>query len=74
MVSFDRKEWYSKTLEHLRKIAKKWRESNVNKTLLHSARKRSKTKSIPFDIDENDIVVPDICPILQVPLRINQLL
>jgi hypothetical protein len=37
--------------------------------MLYSARKRAAERGIPFDLTEDDIVVPDVCPILGVPLK-----
>ena len=51
--------------EYLRKYKEKHRE----KTLFQQARYRSKTKGIPFDIEISDIIIPEICPILQIPLK-----
>ena len=49
-----------------------WRATNVAKTLLHSAKKRAKVKNLLFDIVYTDVVVPDNCPVLGVPLVIKQ--
>lgn len=32
------------------------------------ARKRARKKNIPFNINKNDIIIPEICPILNIPL------
>lgn len=42
--------------------------------MLNYARARAKKKSLPFDIELDDIVIPDICPLLDIPLVLdNQL-
>jgi hypothetical protein len=76
-VSKYHKEYYEKnkekwTTEEYYERKRLWRLDNVNKTLLHSARKRSKLKDIPFDITLEDIVVPKYCPILNLELKPNQ--
>lgn len=39
--------------------------------LLASARNRARKKGIPFDITVEDIVIPENCPILGIPLTRN---
>ena len=36
--------------------------------MIYSARSRAKKKGIEFDIVENDIVIPENCPVLGIPL------
>ena len=44
------------------------RYDNPIRSLLTGAKTRSKRKNIKFDIEESDIVIPDICPVLGIPL------
>lgn len=37
--------------------------------LLRSARLRAKTKNLPFNLKIEDIVVPELCPVLGIPLK-----
>jgi hypothetical protein len=46
-----------------------WKSNNREKNLFQQARYRAKTKGIPFDIQISDIVIPEICPILGLPLK-----
>jgi|Laugrespbdmm15sd_2_1035082.scaffolds.fasta_scaffold03654_7 hypothetical protein len=39
--------------------------------LLSSARNRARKKGIPFDITVEDIIIPEYCPILGIPLTRN---
>lgn len=41
------------------------------KQMLNRTRLRAKNKKIDFNIDESDIIIPDKCPILEVPLVIG---
>jgi len=41
------------------------------KQLLRSARHRAKTRGITFDITDDDLVIPKLCPILNIPLKVN---
>jgi hypothetical protein len=38
------------------------------KLMLKSARRRAKSKGLDFDLDINDIAIPDKCPVLAIPL------
>jgi hypothetical protein len=45
--------------------------NNIAKRLLSAARTRAKKKGIPFGISENDIIIPKLCPILGLELRVS---
>ena len=46
-----------------------WKDKNREKNLYQQANYRSRTKNIPFDIEISDIIIPEICPILGLPLK-----
>tara|TARA_R110000822_G_scaffold49495_2_gene129700 strand:+ start:3372 stop:3749 length:378 start_codon:yes stop_codon:yes gene_type:complete len=48
-----------------------YRERNPEQCLLASARNRARLKDIPFNITVEDIIIPDVCPILGMPLTRN---
>jgi len=48
--------------------ARKWRAENPRHYLLYAAKQRAKKFSIPFSITPDDIVIPDVCPVLGIPL------
>ena len=54
--------------EHAAKAAK-WRKENVAKNMLSRAKSRAKNNSLEFDISLEDIIIPDICPILGIKLE-----
>jgi hypothetical protein len=37
-------------------------------TMWHHCKRRAKRKDIPFDISVVDVVIPDICPLLDIPI------
>ena len=39
--------------------------------MYHNAKHRSKKKGIPFDIEMEDITIPDICPLLGIPISLE---
>jgi len=45
------------------------RINNVEKHLLNSALKRARSKNLPFNLDQSDIIVPEICPVLDIPIK-----
>jgi hypothetical protein len=46
-----------------------WKAINREKNLFQQAQYRAKTKGIPFDIEISDIIIPETCPILGLPLK-----
>ena len=46
-----------------------WREKNSARYLLTHARGRAKRKGLAFDLTEEDVVVPEFCPVLGIRLE-----
>lgn len=44
------------------------KERGMGWSIWHSARNRAKQTGIIFDIAPDDVIVPEICPILKIPL------
>ena len=44
---------------------------NYKKQILHRTEIRARVKGLEFDIDESDIVIPETCPILEVPIVVG---
>lgn len=42
---------------------------NLEKRIFTRIKSRAKGKNIPFDLDEGDIVVPELCPILGIKIE-----
>jgi hypothetical protein len=59
-------EWYK---ENHRRWEKEYSRRFPEKALLRSCRKRASRNKIEFNIDESDIIIPDICPILLTPIK-----
>ena len=47
---------------------KRLRRQDVRKSLLEAAQNRARVKSLPIDITVNDIIIPDVCPVLGIEL------
>lgn len=46
---------------------------NPEAVLLKGARERTRLSGLPCTITKEDIIIPDVCPILGIPIRINVL-
>lgn len=53
------------------KCKKRYKQSSANREyiLFKSARTRAKAKQVPFTITKEDIIIPDICPVLGIKLE-----
>lgn len=54
--------------EHLNEAKRKCHRTHVEKHILTVAKRRAKIKNLDFNLELSDIVIPKICPILEVPL------
>lgn len=48
--------------------ARDWHRNNPVKSLLPTIKSRAKKQGVPFDLTEEDILIPDMCPVLGIPL------
>jgi hypothetical protein len=46
-----------------------WKANNREKDIFQLAKHRAKAKGIEFNIELSDIVIPEICPVLGIPLK-----
>lgn len=44
---------------------------NYKKQILNRAKERALSKNLEFNLLESDIIIPEVCPILEVPLKIG---
>ena len=65
------KEYYQNKKEEVLIKRKEFYRENVKKKMLYSAKIRAKKKNIPFNLTEEDIFVPEFCPILGIPLKVS---
>lgn len=45
---------------------------NITKHLLKNAKVRSKNKNLDFNLNIEDIIIPEICPLLKIPIIISE--
>ena len=60
-----------KIRERERELDKKRRRADPRKTMVDNARRRSRQQKVPFSISYKDLVIPDVCPVLGIPLFIS---
>ena len=46
-----------------------WKSNNREKDIFLLAKHRAKSKGIEFNIELSDIIIPEICPILGLPIK-----
>jgi len=70
------KEYYLKNSDEISKKAIKFREKdypeNLEKYVLIRAKQRAKKNGLAFNLTIDDIIIPDNCPILDIPLIISK--
>lgn len=69
--SGDNSLYYQKNRDKILKKLENDRVNNIGMRLLWGARIRANDKGLPFDITIDDVVIPDVCPVLGIPLRRN---
>lgn len=65
-------EYYKANKPRFIRYSKKYRLAHPERYLLIGAKVRAKKRGIVFEIDELDIVIPDVCPVLGIPLVIKE--
>lgn len=59
------------TKEYMRSYGYEDRHSNPVKYMVHKAKKNAKKSGLPFDLDHNELKMPEFCPVLGIPLQIG---
>ena len=54
--------------EFLREWEREKRKNNPEYYLWKSAKRRARTKDLDFDIEVSDIIIPQLCPLLNIPI------
>lgn len=60
--------YYKKNKIFLTKQTREHGEKYRNRYLFHQAKRRSRENGLEFNLDLNDIVVPELCPLLNIKL------
>ena len=62
---------YGKLPENQMKRRFKYRHK-IEYTLFHAAKQRAKKRDIEFNITQEDIIIPETCPILGIPIYVSE--
>lgn len=62
--------WRNARKEHVSSWGYEWRKRTPQKQILIRSKKRAKALGLPFDLSEEDIIIPEFCPILGLKLEI----
>ena len=54
------------------KHQRRYRKNNLQKQMVYGAKRRAEAHDIPFDIKEQDITIPEVCPYLGIPLEVGE--
>ena len=69
------REWakrdYDKNRDARVAMRKKWRHEHPEYVLLRNAKKRAKEKGLEFTLTAEDIHIPEVCPLLGIPILRN---
>lgn len=66
------KEYRHKNKDLIKEKGKKYYRRKIENRLLNAAKARARSKNLEFNIDVSDIVVPQFCPLLGIPVFINE--
>lgn len=45
-----------------------WQENNIVRLLLNRSKHRAKEYGYEFNLEESDLIIPELCPILKIPI------
>lgn len=54
--------------EHRNIRTAKWHRNNPKRSYCLAAKRRAKSQGVPFNLEPDDIVFPEICPVLGIPI------
>ena len=52
---------------------RRYKDKHPERCLLAAAKSRALARGLPFSLKESDIVIPELCPVLGVPLRFGRI-
>lgn len=68
------KEWYLENKDkpeyklRIKNNTQRWQEQNPEKYIISQAKFRANKNNIPFDLEVEDITIPEVCPILGISI------
>jgi len=68
-IQVKQREWSAKNRDRHNELHRNWYELNPEERMLQGAKKRARKEGVLFDLKREDIVIPERCPLLNVPLQ-----
>lgn len=65
------KSWYKENRDLRKDYRETYKDKANNRILISEAKSRAKANSIPFDLEADDVCIPEFCPVLKVPLKVG---
>jgi len=65
------REYYNVNKEKIKEYQYNLRRERADKTLFRHAKERAKKNGIEFSITIEDIIIPDVCPLLNIPIKVG---
>jgi len=67
-----RKVYYAENKDRIIELQRELRRANPARTMLVNAKYRAKQSGLDFDLEISDISIPELCPVLHVPLVVGK--
>lgn len=65
------KEYNEKNYERIKSQRETFRLNNPSNAIYRAAKHRAKFRGIDFDIELTDVIIPEFCPVLHIPLNVS---
>ena len=59
-------------VDEIKKNKRKFYKNTIVKRMLYEAKRRAIKFNLPFDINEDDLAIPEVCPVLGIKLEISK--
>jgi hypothetical protein len=63
---------YREDRDQRNKRTRDWHKNNPSRSYMLAAKRRAQSAGLPFDLEEGDIVFPETCPILGIPIVLEK--
>lgn len=67
-----KKEYSIQNKEKLNEQTRQWHKTNPERSMYVTARARARSQGVPFEIETEDIIIPEVCPVLGIPIFVSE--
>lgn len=67
-IKIKSREWRVNNKERRNEASRRWARNHPEQALLNYAKRRARIRNIEFDLQLEDIQIPEFCPVLGIPL------